>query len=415
MTQAPLVQVAEPLAAEQTMPQPPQLLMSVCVLISQPSVFLLALQSAKPTVQAPLQIPPVQLWLAMWLVEQAEPQPPQLFGSAPVEISQPSVSLSALQSEKPVLHAPSQIPPAQSRVEMLFDEQLFVQLPHADGVVVMFVSQPSAGFMLQSPKPAVHMDTAQRPLMQMGEPLAVEQTMPQPPQLLMSLLVLISQPSVFLFPLQSANPVVQAPLQLPPAHVGVVMWLAEQTDPQPPQFAASVPVAVSQPSASLSALQSEKPVLQAPSQIPPAQSSVEMLFVEQLLAQLPHAVGVVVVFVSQPSTGFMLQSPKPVEHARMAHSPLLQMAEPLAAVQTMPQPPQLLMSFFVLISQPSDFLLALQSAKPAVQAPSQVPPVQLWLAMLLVEQAWPQPPQLLGSAPVDVSQPSVLRSELQSV
>ena len=87
------------------------------------------------------------------------------------------------------------------------------------------------------------------------------------------------------------------------------MWLLEHTVPQPPQFAASVPVAVSQPSVSLLALQSENPVLQAPVQVLPAQARVEMWFGEQLFAQLPHAVGVVVVFVSQPSAATKLQSP----------------------------------------------------------------------------------------------------------
>ena len=66
--------------------------------ISQPSICLLPLQSAKPAVQAPLHAPPPHVREAMLFDEHAVPQAPQLFGSVAIAISQPSVSLLLLQS-----------------------------------------------------------------------------------------------------------------------------------------------------------------------------------------------------------------------------------------------------------------------------------------------------------------------------
>ncbi len=71
------------------MPQPPQLPVLVPVLISQPSVFLLLLQSAKPALQVPLHTPPLQVGEAMPLLEQTAPQPPQLLALVVVLTSQP--------------------------------------------------------------------------------------------------------------------------------------------------------------------------------------------------------------------------------------------------------------------------------------------------------------------------------------
>jgi hypothetical protein len=68
---------------EQTLPQPPQLFTSVPVLVSQPATF--ASQSAYGGVQAKPHTPPVQAADAFQLicgVVQTLPQVPQLFGSA---------------------------------------------------------------------------------------------------------------------------------------------------------------------------------------------------------------------------------------------------------------------------------------------------------------------------------------------
>src|SRR5438876_948084 len=123
----------------------------------------------------------------MLLLEQTAAQPPQLFLSLVVLTSQPSVCLLPSQSAKPEAHVPLQAPLTHAT-----DDRLFV-----------------------------------------------EQTIPQPPQLLGSLLRLVSQPSDCLSPLQSAKPLLHAPLHDPPAHVGMAMLRLEHTRPQPPQLPTS--------------------------------------------------------------------------------------------------------------------------------------------------------------------------------
>src|SRR5437762_3128532 len=110
--------------------------------------------------------------------------------------------------------------------------------------------------------------------------LLLEHTLAQPPQLLASLMVLISQPSASLLLLQSAKPVLQAPLHTPAAQVGVEMLLLEHTLAQPPQLLASLLMLTAQPSVSLFPLQSAKPVPQVPLHTPAAQVGEVMLLVE---------------------------------------------------------------------------------------------------------------------------------------
>jgi len=88
-------------------------------------------------------------------------------------------------------------------------------------------------------------------------------------------------------------------------------------------------------------------------------------------------------------------------------------AAALANVQAWPPPPQLLGSVEVLVSQPLATLPS-QLAKPGVQlATAQVPPVQAAVPLLMAPQAKPQVPQLLGSVAVLVSQPlAALPSQL---
>jgi hypothetical protein len=94
-------QVQTPLAQRcpdmHALPQAPQFLMSMFVLISQPSLRRSLLQSPKPGLQVPVQVPPVHA-AVMFCVEQAILQPPQLAGSAAMPVSQPSLRLSPLQS-----------------------------------------------------------------------------------------------------------------------------------------------------------------------------------------------------------------------------------------------------------------------------------------------------------------------------
>jgi hypothetical protein len=142
---------------EQTMPQPPQLLVLVATFVSQPSVCLLPLQSAKPAVQAPLHTPEVQVWLTMWLLEQTVPQFPQLFGS-----------------------------------------------------VLTLTSQPFAVTLSQFENPALQAAMVQAPPEQAGVPLGVEHRLPQEPQLLTSLLRLRQMPPQLTWPAE------QLMVQTPP-------------------------------------------------------------------------------------------------------------------------------------------------------------------------------------------------------
>ena len=133
------------------MPQPPQFAALVLVLISQPSESLSLLQSPKPALQVPLHRPPPQLMSDMLLLEHMTLQPPQLAGSTPVWISQPSVRLLLLQSTYPERQVPEQLPVVQVSVAMPATEQAVPQPPQLFGSLPVAISQPSVNlFALQS-------------------------------------------------------------------------------------------------------------------------------------------------------------------------------------------------------------------------------------------------------------------------
>jgi hypothetical protein len=145
--------------AAQLVPQVPQLAPSELRFVSQPLAPLPS-QLPQPALQACPQLLAAHVGAA--LVQsfgQVTPQPPQLFTSAVVLVSQPlrlTFSL-ALQSAKPALHtAMLQLLPEQAGVPFallhgkLHAEQCAVLL-------VMLVSQPAAA--VQSPKPALHAPT----------------------------------------------------------------------------------------------------------------------------------------------------------------------------------------------------------------------------------------------------------------
>jgi hypothetical protein len=92
--------------------------------------------------------------------------------------------------------------------------------------------------------------TAQTPPEQVGEPLAVEQTLPQDPQFPRLVLVFTSQP-LAAFPSQLPKPALQlATVQLPATHAAVP-FAAEQVLPQAPQFPRLLCVFTSQPLAAI--------------------------------------------------------------------------------------------------------------------------------------------------------------------
>ncbi len=110
------------------MPQAPQLETLADTFVSQPSVRKLPLQLAKPALQVPAQLLPAHVVVAMLLVEQTMPQPPQLLAFAVVSTSQPSLRMLPLQLAKPAAHAPVQLPPPQVRTATFVPEHT---APHA--------------------------------------------------------------------------------------------------------------------------------------------------------------------------------------------------------------------------------------------------------------------------------------------
>ncbi len=174
--QTPALQEGVTWLAEQDVAQPPQCVGSELVFVSQPSVRMSLLQSAKPKIglQVALQTPPLQDGMT-WLAEHGVPQPPQLLGSESTSTSQPSVRRLLLQSAKPASQVPVQLPLLHERVTWL-DEQADPQPPQLLGLVEVSTQTP-----LHSVPPSPH---AQKPALQIplqqstGEPHAAP-TCPQ--------------------------------------------------------------------------------------------------------------------------------------------------------------------------------------------------------------------------------------------
>jgi len=126
--QRPAAQV-EP--AGQTVPQAPQLLESVCVLISQPSVAE-PLQLAKPVAHAAmLQVLAAQEPVAL-AGAQRRPQPPQLLMSVASVDSQPSVA-ARLQSAKPAPQTKLHAEAAHTGVALARGGHVTEHAPQLDG------------------------------------------------------------------------------------------------------------------------------------------------------------------------------------------------------------------------------------------------------------------------------------------
>jgi len=97
-TQTPLLQEY---VAGQCAPHEPQLEGSLARAVSQPSACMSPLQSVHPAAHVPRHTPPRDVATqdgVTWFVEHLNPQPPQLFTSLPMFVSQPSDRLFPLQS-----------------------------------------------------------------------------------------------------------------------------------------------------------------------------------------------------------------------------------------------------------------------------------------------------------------------------
>jgi len=125
----------------------------------------------------------------------------------------------------------------------------------------------------------------------------------------------------------------------------------------------------------------------------------------QARPQPPQLLGSPAINVSQPLAGLPSQLAKPAWQAAMTQVPFEQALEAFGRLQTCPQAPQLLGSFAMLVSQPSAYW-PLQSRKPGLQAAMKhVPPEQAGVPFGTGEQGRPQAPQLLTSLLRFVSQP----------
>src|SRR5579872_2211220 len=304
-------------AALQTFPHAPQLAWFVFVFTSHPSNGS-PLQSRKPGLHAPtVHVPPLHAGV-LFPTLHALPHPPQLFGSVPVLSSQPSAGF-PLQSPKPALHVPTvHVPPLQPGVSFCTGHDL-PHPPQLAGSAFVLSSQPSWGLPLQSPNPVLHVPTVHAPPLQPGVSFCTGHERPHPPQLPGSVFVLTSQPSCGL-PLQSPNPVLHIPtVHIPPPHAGTSLN-AGHVLPHPPQFPGSAPVFTSQPSIAL-LLQSVKPALHVPTvQLPPLHPGTSFS-AGPASRHPPQFPGSALVFTSQPSIALPLQSTKPVLHAATVQLP----------------------------------------------------------------------------------------------
>ncbi len=126
--------------------------------------------------------------------------------------------------------------------------------------MLVFTSQPLAGFMSQSAKPVAQAPIAQTPDPQVAPALAKRHTTPQPPQLFTSAArTAVSQPLAAM-PSQSEKPAAQPPMTHAPAAQALTLALARRHWlPHTPQLAGSVPVFTHAP---------EQLVVPAPHEVP---------------------------------------------------------------------------------------------------------------------------------------------------
>ena len=231
----------------------------------------------------------------------------------------------------------------------LASAQRLPQPPQWAVFVAKSASQPFAVLPSQLPKPLLHVIDAHTPPEQVGVPFVASQRLPHAPQLLRSVVSVTSQPLVD-DPSQSARGEVQAaptPQVPTPDTLGAQKAVrpvgAVQRVPQAPQLVTSVVVAVSHPSA-VSLLQLAKPAVQAPMVHTPPTQVAPALAKRQRLPQAPQLLVSVAVLVSQPAA--VVQSPKPERQATCVHVPDTHCCTELVGtpLQTVPQPPQLLLS-----------------------------------------------------------------------
>jgi hypothetical protein len=141
--------------------------------------------------------------------------------------------------------------------------------------------------------------------------------------------------------------------------------------------------------------------LQATSRQLPDEHDEEAFAREHAVPQLPQLVALVS-GASQPLAALPSQSPKPAEQVETPQTPPTQLGVPPVVEQTWPQVPQLLTPV-IDVSQPL-FGLPSQSAKPGAQVGAHVPVPEQLVEPWAFVQAFPQEPQFV-TVRIEVSQP----------
>lgn len=338
---------------EQARPQAPQFAVDVLVFVSQPSSGFGeagSLQLPLPAMHVELQVPPEQDRVATLLLLQLRPQTPQLSGSVLTLVSQP---LSAVGGEGcvqllyPDWHSESHLPIEQERDETWLDEHFRPQAPQLSGSNATDVSHPlsiAGGLgVVQSSYPDAHVGLQTPPLQASVCTLDELQTCPQAPQLLVSVPVLVSQPSSSAGArgwVQLAHPLEQVESQRPAEHEADETWPVAHFRPHAPQLLALDASSVSQPSSAVGAVgdtQSPYPGLQLGLQTPALHDCDVVLFVEQLRLHAPQLLESIWMLVSQPLAGLPSQSAYPVSQLAIAQAPASHLAVAFFRLQAFPQ------------------------------------------------------------------------------
>jgi hypothetical protein len=429
MAHAPAAQLAVALGSAHARPHAPQWATAVRVLVSQPFAAT-ASQSPKPAAQrATVHAPAAQPCAAALGSAHALPQAPQLAGSIAV------LAQNAVAPAPHVASGGAQVVPHTPPEHTCPAGHTAPHAPQLEFSMRVFTSQPLAGFMSQSAKPAAQVVTAHAPATQVEVALPSAHTRPQAPQF--DALVPVSTHA----PPQSVCPAghTHAPAtQLcPPAHAR----------PQAPQSVTSVRSAASQPlTAALSQL--PKPAAQRTTTHAPAAQPFAAVLARAhtlphdpqfdgstaVLAQnapapaphvasgaaqvvphtpaehtrpaghaaphAPQAALSVRVSTSQPLAGLMSQSAKPAAQAVTAHAPAAHDAVALGSAHARPQAPQWVVAVVTSVSQPLAAAPS-QSPKPAAQRPTvHSPAAHPLVAALASAQARPHAPQWAGSIAV---------------
>lgn len=266
--------------------------------------------------------------------------------------SHPSAPL-LLQSAKPPLQANPQ-------ADALHVVDAFAReahpLPHAEqceGLLVVLVSQPFAGFPSQLPKPVVQLCTWQLPPPHVATPLATEHALPHIPQWVV-LLSAVSQPLAML-PSQLPKPVVQpASAHVPALHEALPL-ANEHALPHIPQCVVLLSD-VSQPLAML------------PSQLPKSALHDPMRQAPAAHAAVPLAIAHALPHIPQWATSVAVSTHAPPQRACPEGHPLPHALPPqtgVAPLQRRPHIPQWV-SLLSGVSQPLAAIMS-QSPKPAWQ------------------------------------------------